>query len=97
MTCLKTEAMKQQVFRKCCRCKETKRVATDFTPTNKRCKPCAAIYYKDLQERRANGEPAWERAPRNPQHERPALLHEFRWFFTISAVGGGDGNAPARA
>ena len=96
----KEQAFREQVYRRCCMCKETRRVATDFTPTNRRCTTCGPIYYAKLRERRLAGEPPRRRNPPVRQqvkfYHSPEFKQEFAWFFKLSSVGHtAGGNAPA--
>ena len=68
----KEQAFREQVYRRCCMCKETKRVATDFTPTNRRCTTCGPIYYAKLRERRLAGEPPRRRPRRRGRSAGPS-------------------------
>lgn len=70
------ERFRNQVYRRCCMCKYTKRVATDFTPTSRRCTTCAPIYYKQLAERRAAGEPPRQRKAKPVELDLPEPVVE---------------------
>lgn len=98
------ENFKNQVFRRCCRCKYTKRVQTDFTPTSRRCTTCAPIYYAELAARRLAGEPPRQKKPKPVPKEKvkyyhsPEFVEEFKAFFRICAAhsdSGLDGQEPA--